>query len=180
MLDSNVPVDPNVSNAPSSDMDAPGSPDPTPQVTPQAATQPVNAPSPATQGSGNPPQGFVPSYRIREASEAAARRAKQELAQEIAAARAEADRYKTQLHSLVGATPQQNPEVAAIRDQFANIFPEEWQLLQQLKEKANNIFGLVDRAGDLEQSTNHYWTSYGRQTVDRLFGLAEDSLGSPL
>ena len=175
--------DPVNTPAPSpSDIGAPsGQPDPTPQVTPQSATPAVNAPPSATQTGGQPPQGFVPSYRLREAREAAERAADQKYAQQLAQLQQESQRYKQQLHSLVGATPQQvNPEVDAIRNQFAQVFPDEWKLLQQLKEKAEGLFGIVDRAGELEQSTNHYWTSYGRQTVDRLFGIAEESLGSPL
>lgn len=178
-------VDPVISNEPTpspGDTGAPsGQPDPTPQVTPQSATPTVNAQPPATPGGGQTPQGFVPSYRLREAREAAERAAEQKYAQQLAQIQAEAQRYKQQVHSLVGATPQQvNPEVEAIRNQFAQVFPDEWKLLQQLKEKADSLFGIVDRAGELEQSTNHYWTSYGRQTVDRLFNIAEESMGGPL
>lgn len=179
-FDVNVPATPDTPSP--SDIGAPsGQPDPTPQVTPQSATPTVNTQPPATPGGGQPPQGYVPSYRLREAREAAERAADQKYAQQIAQVRAEAERYRQQLHSVVGATPQQvNPEIEAIRNQFANVFPDEWKLLQQLKERAESIFGIADRAGELEQSTNHYWTSYGRQTVDRLFNIAEESMGGPL
>ena len=182
MSDINVVESTPVNTPTPSDIGAPSeSPVSTPQVTPQSATPTVNTQPPATPGGGQPPQGFVPSYRLREAREAADKAADQRYAQRIAQIEAEANRYKAQLHSVVGATPSQvNPEVEAIRNQFATVFPDEWKLLQQLKDKAESIFGIADRAGELEQSTNHYWTSYGRQTVDRLFNIAETSLGSPL
>jgi hypothetical protein len=94
----------------------------------------------------------------------------------MAAIRAEAERYKSQLHSIVGVTPPKDPEQTAIRDQFGRLYPG----LQSLEEKAEQLQALIDRAGDLESQNQHYWQSYGRQTMDRLFDHASKSLGAPL
>lgn len=176
MSDFNVDT---VSNEPTptpSDTGVPAVQPAIPAVTPQPATSVETQPE-ATPPGGRPQgQGMVPSYRIREASEAGYRRAQQEAAQRLAAIQAEAERYKQQLHSLVGVTPQQDPEVDAIRQQFSRLYPG----LAQLEQKAKDLEALLGRAGELEQSTNHYWDTHARQSVERLYSLAEDSLGMPL
>lgn len=136
-----------------------------PQATPQA---------PAT---GVPPQeGWVPSYRIRETREAAIRESQAQWAQQEAQIRAEAEQYKAQLQRLVGVTPPPNPEIEAVRSQFGQLYPG----LSKIEDRAQQIMELLERAGDLESQTNHYWTTYGRQTMDRLFDHAATSLGGPL
>jgi hypothetical protein len=49
-----------------------------------------------------------------------------------------------------------------------------------MEQRAAELQGLLDRAGDLESQNSHYWQSYGRQSMDRLFEHAEKSLGAPL
>lgn len=158
---------------------------PTPQAAPSAPTTSVPTAVPAATQPGTqtnattsaaPGEGWVPSYRIRETREAAVREAQQAFAQREAEIRAEAERYKTQLHSLVGVTPPQNPEVAAVKSQFGQLYPG----LSKLEERAAQLEQLLERAGDIESQTNHYWQSYGRQTMDRLFSHAAESLGTPL
>ena len=152
--------------------EAPVQPVTTPQVTPQSAT-PTVTPAPAT---GAPPEGFVPSYRLRETRDAAIRQAQEAHAQEINAIRAEAERYKQQLHSLVGVTPPPDPEISGIRQQFSQVYPG----LSKIEERAEEIMGILERAGDLESQNSHYWQTYGRQTMDRLFSHAAETLGAPL
>lgn len=137
----------------------------TPSVTPQA---------PATGAA--PGEGWVPSYRLREAREAAERQATTQAAEQIAAIRAEAERYKTQLHSLVGVQPPQNPEVAAVRDQFGKLYPG----LSQIEERAQQIVEMLDRVGDFDSQNQHYWQTYGRSTMDNLFKHAQETIGAPL
>lgn len=152
---------------------APASPVATPQV---PASQPA-IPATTTPVQGVPPQeGWVPSYRIREAREAAVRQANEESARREAAIRAEADRYRSQLHSLVGVSAPPDPERQAVRDQFGRLYPG----LTKIEERANEILGILERAGDLEAQNSHYWESYGRQQVNNLFEKAATSLGSPL
>jgi hypothetical protein len=90
--------------------------------------------------------------------------------------RAEAEQYKRQLHSLVGVQPPRNPEELAVRNQFAQLYPG----LAKMEERAAQLEDLLERSGNLEQQNEHYWKSYGRQTVDRLFDEASKSIGSPL
>jgi hypothetical protein len=160
--------------------------------TPAEATPSAPATAPATPGTTAPvaatpatPQvnatvddrsNWVPPHRIRESREAAYREASQKASQEIQAARDEARRYQQQVLALTGVTPPQNPEIQAVRDQFGGLYPG----LTKLEAKAAQLEALLERAGDLESQTDHYWQSYGRQTMDRVFELAEKSLGSPL
>lgn len=156
-----------------SDISAPAQPAATPQA---PAAQPAT-PAAAAPASGAPPQeGWVPSYRLREAREAAAREAQQTYAQQMQQIRAEAEQYKRQLYSLVGVQPPQNPEIAAVRSQFSQLYPG----LARMEENAARLEELLERSGNLEQQNEHYWKSYGRQTVDRLFDEAGKSMGSPL
>lgn len=159
--------------------------DPTPSAPPAPAIQgtpaapvaatpiPGQAQTPAT---GAPGEGWVPSYRVRETREAAVREAQNQWAQREQQYQQQIDQIRSQLHSLVGVAPPQNPEVAAIKTQFSQLYPG----LAKMEEKAAQLEQILERAGDLESSTEHYWQSYGRQTVDRLFNHATEALGSPL
>lgn len=139
-------------------------------ATPQAVT-----PAPTT-GAPEDRSNWVPPHRLREARESTARQYQQQLAQREAELRAEAETYKRQLHSLVGVTPPQNPEVEQVRSQFASLYPG----LAKMEEQAARLEQLLERSGDLESQNDHYWRSYGRQTVDKLFSKATESIGAPL
>lgn len=147
-------------------------------ATPTAAASPAASSQVSQQTPASPsvPDGYVPAYRIRETREAAFREAQQRANAEIQNIRAEMERYQNQVRALVGANPQQTTEADQIKQQFFQLFP--WA--QKLEQKFGDIESLIERAGDLESQTNHYWTSYGRQTMDRLFSLASESLGAPL
>ena len=135
-----------------------------PQATPQA---------PAT---GAAPEGWVPSYRLRESREAAVREANEQFAQRESALRAEMERYRQQVQSLVGVTPPPNPEITAVRNQFGQIYPG----LSKLEDQAEKIAALLERSGDLEAQNEHYWQMHGQRTMDRLYSQAQTSLGAPL
>lgn len=160
----------NVSGNPSTD--TPAAATPAAPAAPVAATPPTGTPAPATQG----PEGWVPSYRVRESREAAIREANNQWTQKEQQYQAQLAQIQSQLHALVGVQPPQNPEVSAVRQQFGGLYPG----LTKLEEKADAIMQILDRAGDMESQNNHYWQSYGRQTMDRLFNHASESLGAPL
>lgn len=149
-----------------------------PVATPQAAPQFAQPAAPQAPAIGAPE--VEPSWlrgRLQETRAAAIRQANEQFAQREAQIRAETEHYRQQLHALVGATPQnQNPEVDAIRKQFSQIYPG----LSKMEERAAQLEQLLERSGDLESQTEHYWQSYGRQTVDRLFQKAGEAIGSPL
>ena len=139
-----------------------------------AATQ-TGAPAPATPGA--PPEGYVPSYRLREVREAAERQANERWQQREAQYAAALQQRQEQLQRLVGVNnPQRNPEIDAVREQFGNLYPG----LVKLEERADAIQAIIERAQELEAQNQHYWDSYGRQTVDKLFDKASTSLGGPL
>lgn len=148
---------------------------PTPVASaPVAATPATTTQAPATQGA--PGEGWVPSYRIREAREQAERTARENASREIAQIRAEIDRRDAQIRALTGQQPPQNPEVEQVRSQFSTLYPG----LAKMEQRAAELEALLERAGDIESQTTHYWQSYGRQSMDNLFKLAESSLGAPL
>lgn len=154
--------------------------------TPDATPTPVASPSPATQGTPataatpptqtpatGAPEGYVPSYRIRESREAAYRQAQTEFATREAQIRQEADQYKRQVQALTGVLPPENSENDTIRKQFFNLFP--WA--EKMEKRFGDFESLVDRAGDLETQNSHYWNKHGQDTMDRLYTAATTSLG---
>ena len=158
-----------------------GSAAPTPSAqpsTPVAATPatPQTQPATPTPAPTEDRSNWVPSYRVRESREAAIREAQQGFAQKEAQYQQRLEQIQSQLHALVGIAPSQNPEVEAVRQQFGQLYPG----LSKMEERANDIMGVIERAGDLESQNQHYWQSYGRQNMDRLFTHASESLGSPL
>ena len=156
-----------------SEISAPPTPA-TPEPAAPPATPPAAVASPTT---GAPPgDGWVPSYRIREAREAAVRQAQQEFAQREATIRAESDRYRQQLHSLVGVTPPADPEVEAIRQQFSKVYPG----LSKLEQSSEQLMKLQERIDQLEYLAGHYWDNYGNTSTERLFSLAAEHFGAPL
>lgn len=156
----------------------------TPSAPPAAASAAPAAPVAAATPNATPqapatgaPEGYVPSYRIRETREAAQREANEGFARREAEMRAETERYRQQLHAIVGVQqPNQNPEIDAIREQFSRVYPG----LSKMEAQAAKLEALLTRSNDLEAQTNHYWSSYARQATDKLFSTAEKSLGSPL
>ena len=140
-----------------------------PVATPQAA--------PAQATPSAVPDGYVPSYRLRETREAAVREAQNQWAQREADYQARLQQIQSQLHAVVGVTPQnKNPEVDAIRQQFGQLYPG----LTKMEERAQQIMEMMERSNDIEAQNQHYWETYGRQTMDKLFQHAQESLGSPL
>lgn len=164
--------------------DIPQTPTATPTATPAPATpEPsVAAPTiPTASAAGAIPQqpshdAMVPSYRIRETREAALREAQAQWAEREAAYQAQMAAVQRQLHALVGVTPQGDPEVDAVRDQFGRVYPG----LSQLEARAQDLLSFLERAGDLETQNEHYWKVYGRQAVDRLFSKASEAVGGQL
>ena len=160
--------------------------------TPAAEPTPSAPPAPATSGApafaqatpSAPPVSaitedrstWVPPHRLRETRESAIRESSQQWAQERAQLQAQYQQIQSQLHALVGVTPQGDPEVANVRQQFAQLYPG----LTAMEERANDLLGILDRSGDLEAQNSHYWQSYGRQSMDRLYEHASTSLGGPL
>jgi hypothetical protein len=141
---------------------------------PATATPPADATlTPARTGT---PEGMVPSYRLREAREAATRQANEQFATREAELRAEMARYRQQVEALTGISAPKNTEADQIKQQFFQLFP--WA--KKLEERFGDFEQVVDRAGDLEAQNQHYWEVHGRQTMDNLYKHAEDSLGTPL
>jgi len=155
------------------DTSAPASPAATPQA---PATQSATPTAPQAPATGAPGEGWVPSYRVRETREAAIREAREAFAQREAEIRAEADKYRNQVLALTGVQPPQDPATDAVRKQFAALFPK----LAQLEERGEDVFGLLERAGDLDTQADHYWSNYGRQSMDRLYSGIQTALGGTL
>lgn len=141
-------------------------------ATPMAAATPASVPQAPAEDRTN----WLPPYRAREIKEAAARESAQRYETQMAQTKAELDRYRSQVQALVGVTPPQHSEADTIKQQFFGLFP--WA--KKLEERFGDVENLIDRGNDMEAQVNHYWASYGTQTMDRLFKLASDGLGAPL
>lgn len=176
-------VDPNVSQpGVTATPTTPSTPAPatsgTPVAQPTTSAAPVTSPAPT--GSQPPatggPEGWVPSYRIRETREAVLREAQQAWQQRETAYAQRMQQLEQQLQALVGVTPQQTSEEEVIRQQFAKVFPE----LAQIAGKAKDLEALIEKAEYLEQQNRHYWNSYARNNLDRLYSKASESYGGPI
>ena len=156
---------------------------PTPS-TPDLATPDPNAAAPATPNAPAPGaatprpsnEGMVPSYRLRETREAAIRESTAQWQAREAQYQSQLQQVQNQLRALVGVAPPTDPEADAVRQQFDKLYPG----LAKLNERYEDIMGVVDRTGDIESQTQHYWTSYGRNAMDRLFSQAATTYGAPL
>jgi hypothetical protein len=114
---------------------------------------------------------------VRETREAALREAQSQWGQRESEYTSQLNQLKAQLQALVGVTPSnQNPEIESIRKQFGSLYPG----LSKMEDRAEQLMQVLERANDLETQNSHYWQSYGRQTMDRLFSQATESLGTPL
>lgn len=83
---------------------------------------------------------------------------------------------ESQIRSLVGVGPQENPEVEQIRQQFLTIFPE----YKDLREMVDDLKKLRANSGNMEFMEKQYWNSHGQSSVDRLFSQVEAAIGTPL
>ena len=153
---------------------APATPEPSQQG---SATSTPYAPAATPQA---PAEATIPAsvlrYRLQETRDAAVREAQSQWATKEAQYEAQLEQIQRQLHALVGATPQQDTETETVRRQFGQLYPG----LSQLEQRAADLMAILERSGDLESQNKHYWQSYGRQTMDRLFEKASSSLGGQL
>lgn len=167
--------DPNVNPSAVADNTAPAAQPATQTGTPAASTAAIPN-VPATAPATGAPEGWVPPHRIRETREAAIRQAQSEFAKKEAALNARIQQYEANLRALVGVQPPQNPEIDAVRQQFGHLYPG----LAKLEERYGDIEKVLSKIEELEEQNNHYWGSHAQSTVDRLYSVAEDSLGTPL
>lgn len=139
---------------------------------PQAATQPVSQP-PAT---GGVPEGYVPSYRIREAREAAFRQSQNEWSQREAAYNAKLEQMQKNLQALTGVQPQSADPVREVRDQFGRVYPN----LAKLEDQYDKVEQLLNRFPEFEADQEARWTAHATQSLDKLYTLTQDALGGSL
>lgn len=162
-----------------SGLETPGAATPAPESTPATpSASPAATPAiPAvTATPADDRSNWVPPHRLRETRDSAIREANQQWQQREAQVTARYQELERKFQALAGVTPPANPEVEQVRNQFGQLYPG----LSKIEERAQDILGILDRANDLESQNSHYWTSYGRQTMDRLFEHASKELGSPL
>ena len=152
----------------------------TPVATPQAPAAPVAAATPTATTSAPQVEPSWLKQRLEETRQSALKAAQQHFGQTEAQYKSQLEQMQSQIRALVGVNPPQNPEIDAIRNQFASVFPDEWKLMQSLKEKREQLDHVLERAGDYESSTNHYWQTYGRQTVDSLYSKMAEAYGGQL
>jgi len=144
---------------------------PTPQVAPVNPTAPAQAPATGV------PEGYVPSYRLREIREQAELRAQAREAEIRAQYEARVNEWEQKARALAGFGPQPDPKVETIKSQFAELFPG---LAKLDDKKVEALLQMAEKMGDVEAQTDHYWRTYGTQSINRLFAAAEADLGQPL
>lgn len=154
------------------DIPAPAATPATPSVEPA-----IPASGPQGQAQNVPPENYVPSYRLREARESAIRQAQEQYTSQLAERDAMVQHLQSQLQALTGVQAPADPQIEQIRNQFAQLFP---RLAQFESMDPDRLSALLDQAGDFEQANQHYWQSYGRQTLNTLFSQAETALGGQL
>jgi hypothetical protein len=168
-------IDTSVSNTPA-DASTSATPSPATPENPNAGLPATPNQAPQMGAPSTPNEGRVPSYRIRETREQVARQMQAQWQQREAEYQSRFDAMQKQLQALVGVTPQGDPEVEQIRQRFSQLYPG----LSALEQRAQQLQELVSRSSDLEAQNQHYWTSYGRQTMDRLYSKAGEALGGQL
>lgn len=171
--------DPNVPFAPSGNPSTAVTPDnvtSTPATaTPVAPPTGVPASSPAppqVPATGTVPPGYVPSFRIRETRD----QYEQKIAQLEAARTADIDRLTKQVQALTGVNPPSLSEEETIRQQLYKVVPD----LKTLVESRAQLEELIKSKDQYQQQNKHYWQSYNRTQMDRLFKTASDSYGNPI
>lgn len=156
-------------------------PSPAPAAAPAAPAAPAPAATPnigAPPASATPsiPDGYVPSYRLREAREAALRQANDQWTQRETQYQTQLEQLQQQMRAVLGVSQPPNPQIEQVKQQFSQLFPG----VSSLEDKAEKLAALIERSQDMEQQNTHYWQSYGRQTLDRLFNRAQETMGQPL
>lgn len=145
-------------------------PTPAPIASPVATPQvPAAAPIAAPEDRSN----WVPPHRIREVREAEARKFQTEQAQ----LQAQLQHMQRQVQALTGTLPQSNTEHTSIRQQFDEVFgPGASDFLAQREQMQQ----YVARMQELEQAVDYIWRNHGRQSMDRIYSQASETLGGPL
>lgn len=148
----------------------------TPVAPPAAApTQAAPPPSPAISGqpsNGAPPPGYVPSFRIRETRD----QYEAKIASMETANSAKIEQLTRQLQALTGVTPQNRSEEEVIREQLFKVVPD----LQKLVALREQLEGMASQREDLVEQNKHYWDSYNRTQMDKLYKAAEGTYGNAL
>lgn len=156
-----TPVDATVLTPVTPSVTAPVTPQTIPVATPAAATPAV--PDRST---------WVPPHRLREQSETYEAR----LAAERSTTARQLEDLNQKIQILTGVVNPENPQIGEVRQQFGNVFPG----LAKLEAQAAKIEEMLARRGEVEDLPNHYWGSYNRSAMDRLYKAAEATYGQPL
>jgi hypothetical protein len=158
-----------------------GTPSPTPTTSPSGtpqASQPAAGTPAAGQPAATPAQrrfeyqedrsNWVPPHRLRETSTRV-----QQLERELYA-------QQQRVAALAGVQPPQapeDPETAAIRQQFERLYPG----LAKLNERAERLAALAEMdPQSMTSAQEHYWESLGRQTFNRLDEKVQSLIGGEL
>lgn len=107
------------------------------------------------------------------------RKARQELEKQVAAHTAELEARQRRIQVLAGVNPQSDEEVELeqVRARVKQLFP----VLGKLDEKQlENLLALSERAGGIEEATQHHWTAHATQMLDALQSAVAEEIGSDL
>ena len=182
--------DPNGGGAPTPTPQPTPAPAPAPTPTPEPSPTPTPAPSPApapTPQTEPDRSNWVPPHRLRETRAQAAAWARQQVQQETARYQAELEQKEARIRALAGVEPQEHPDVAQVKQDFAKVFPHLAKLndertVQRLTDaQANDRLEQLQReVAQLRARDSHYWDSHTRQAINTLFTAVEKGIGNEL
>ena len=95
------------------------------------------------------------------------RRARQAVEQQANSYKTQYETEQRRVRALSGVEPQnpQEAEATAVRERFAQLYPE---LAGLTKEDIDALRELRGRSSELEETTQHYWQSHGRTMLGSL------------
>ncbi len=142
------------------------------------ADQHATNPQPDTQGRRPAEQNTAEAERNRGilADLQRERRQRQELATERETLRAQLAAEQRRVQALAGVVPQSEDETqnAAIRAQFAKIFPG---LAKLTDEQIAKVLATAERGDNLDAATNHHWQTHSRNMLGQLSTELGDAIG---
>lgn len=148
-----------------------GKPDTTQQT---QNTQQVVKPDPAPdkRGVDDANRGLVADLQKE-------RQARQQLQQQVQQFQQQLEAEKRRVMALAGVNPQtaEETELEEVRAKLVKIFP----VLGKLTDKqVDNLLQLGERAGGIEEATQHHWQNHGRQMLSQVQDAVAEAVGSDL
>lgn len=141
------------------------------QQKPDAQKQGTPEPTPGNKGGKPDPReaGFIADLQKE-------RTARQGLEQQIKDLTGTLERERKRIRLMFDDDPKtaEEQEAAAIREQFAKVFPH---LAKLTDEQIDKLIAGSESAGSAQQVVDHHWTQHARQTLDNVLTAVTEAQG---